>query len=108
MFEVITCGSATMDFFIHTKQDPVDVHRPQSKEHLLCYPVGAKLLVESVTHKIGGGGTNTAVSFARLGLKTGYVGSIGKDANGGNILELLRKEKVAFLGVRSEQDTDCS
>lgn len=107
-FDIITCGSATVDFFIHTKQEPLDLRMPKSQEHLLCYPLGAKLLVDSLNHKIGGGGTNTAVSFAKLGFRTGYVGSIGKDKYGDMVRKALREVKVTFLGMRGTQDTDCS
>lgn len=105
-FDIITCGSATVDFFIHTKQDPLDVVR--RREHFLCYPMGAKLLVESLTHKIGGGGTNTAVSFSKLGFRTGYIGSIGEDRYGDTVASTLKQEGITFLGMRSKRDTDCS
>ncbi|MCF7871471.1 carbohydrate kinase family protein [Candidatus Woesearchaeota archaeon] len=63
------------------------------------YPVGEKILVNHLEHQIGGGGTNTAVSFSRLGLRTGYVGVIGKDDEGLKVFRLLKKENVHFLGV---------
>lgn len=47
---------------------------------------------------IGGGGTNTAVAFSRLGFNTGYIGKIGKDFGGDMVLNLLKKENIKFLG----------
>lgn len=106
-FDVITCGSATVDYFIHTKQEPLDLEQPKTG-HLLCYPLGAKLLVDRLRHKIGGGGTNTAWSFQKLGLRTGYVGCIGKDKEADRILRALRDQRITFLGMRHTRDTDCS
>ena len=63
-------------------------------------PAGAKILINDFNSDVGGGGTNTAVAFSRLGLKTGYLGVIGEDRNGDMVLECLRKEKVKFLGKR--------
>jgi len=56
----------------------------------------------------GGGGTNTAVAFSRLGLRTGFVGVLGNDANGQMILHELKKEKVDFLGGLKKGNTGLS
>ncbi len=63
-------------------------------------PTGAKIVINDFNCDVGGGGTNTAVAFSRLGLKTGYLGIIGDDRNGDMVMDCLRKEKVKFLGER--------
>jgi len=93
-FDVITFGSALIDLFVDT-----DV---SEKKGSMCYTVGSKILITDSKSDIGGGGTNTAVAFARLGLKTGYIGKLGYDINAKKILELLKKEKVKFLGVEDK------
>jgi len=89
-FDVVTFGSAVVDVFVNT-----DV---AEKNKLISYPVGTKILIKDMKIDVGGGGTNTAVAFARLGLKTGWIGELGDDENGRKILESLKKEKVKFLG----------
>jgi len=89
-FDVVTFGGAVVDVFVNT-----DV---AEKEGFMHYPVGEKILIKELRFDIGGGGTNTAVAFARLGFKTGYIGEVGDDENGRKILEMLKKEKVEFLG----------
>ncbi len=90
-YDIITVGSAVMDVFLDT-----DVHE-HGKE--ICYPIGAKIKVKNLKFSTGGGGTNTAVAFSKLGLKTGYVGKLGKDENAEVILKELKKNKIDFLGV---------
>lgn len=90
-FDVITFGSAVKDVFVATDL--------AEKGNFIAYPIGSKILIEELRYDIGGGGTNTAVAFSRLGFKTGYVGKLGKDFNGYDILNLLNKEKVTFLGA---------
>jgi len=46
----------------------------------------------------GGGGTNTAVAFARLGLHTGFLGVLGNDPQASIIIQELKKENLDFLG----------
>ncbi|MAH07581.1 carbohydrate kinase family protein [Candidatus Pacearchaeota archaeon] len=99
MFDVVTVGSNVVDVFVDT-----NIHE---KKKALNYPVGSKLLIKDIRFDIGGGGTNTGVAFARLGLRTGYAGKVGKDNNGKEILALLRNEKVKFLG-KQEGKSDVS
>ncbi len=90
MFDIISFGSAVVDVFAGT-----DI--PEKKK-CIAYPVGSKILIKDLKFDIGGGGTNTAVAFSRLGLKTGFIGKIGDDKQGQEILNLLKKEKIKFLG----------
>jgi len=103
LYDVITVGSNTIDVFVKTDVKVVHKHHAKSKkvnadEFCLAYPVGEKILINHLEFQVGGGGTNTAVSFARLGLKTAYLGKIGDDENGVKVFRLLKKEKIKFIG----------
>jgi ribokinase len=89
-FDVVSFGSAVVDVFVHT-----DV---SEKRGFMNYPIGEKILIKELKFDVGGAGTNTAVAFSRLGLKTGCICEFGNDENGRRIKELLKKEKVKFLG----------
>ena len=94
MYDIITIGSATIDLFIKTEGEIRKHH-----DHLdICYHLGNKLLVKDLIFSTGGGGTNTAVAFSRLGLRTAFIGVVGADDNGEIILRELEKERVNFLG----------
>lgn len=104
MFDIITVGGATIDSFLDT-----NVHNHFiGKMNEICYPLGAKLRINNVDIFTGGGGCNTAVAFARIGLKTGFLGNLGNDYNGKLVLDELKKEKVKFLGTISKDKTDFS
>ncbi|MFH1308024.1 MAG: carbohydrate kinase family protein [archaeon] len=90
MFDIVTFGSAVVDLFVDT-----DV---AEKKGMISYKVGSKILLKNLRWDIGGGGTNTAVAFSRLGLKTGCICKIGDDEAGRGILDLFFREKVRFLG----------
>lgn len=90
MFDVVSFGSALVDLFVNTGV--------AEKKGFMYYPLGEKIQINELRFDIGGGGTNTAVAFSRLGLKTGYVGKIGDDESGKKVLNLLKKEKIKFLG----------
>lgn len=102
MYDVITVGSNTLDVFVHTDAKLVNVHKPGTKkkddELCLAYPLGAKILVTNLEFHLGGGGTNTAASFKKLGFKTAYLGKIGHDENGMKIINELNKLNIEFIG----------
>jgi ribokinase len=89
-FDMVSFGSAVIDVFVLT-----DI---SEEKNFISYPAGGKILIKDLKFDIGGGGTNTAVAFSRLGFKTGCICKLGKDENGRKIYELLKKEKVIFLG----------
>ena len=101
MFDVITVGSSTIDVFASVDSEQIKIKSSEGEEELLAYPAGSKLLIKELNFLTGGGGTNTAVCFSRLGLNVGYLGKVGKGTNSGLIIKRLRKEKVKFVGVKS-------
>ena len=89
-FDVVTFGGAVIDVFVNTEVG--------EKHGFMHYPIGEKILIKELKFDWGGGGTNTAVAFARLGFKTGCISELGGDENGKKIFNSLKKEKVEFLG----------
>lgn len=102
MYDVITVGSSTIDTFASVESELIKIKTVHYEEELIAYPSGSKILINDLKFFIGGGGTNTAVAFSRLGLNVGYVGKIGSGTNSGLILNALKKDKVDFLGVKSK------
>lgn len=94
-YDVITIGAATRDVFLQSKHIKIIRDENFSTGEAECFSLGSKIEIDHVTFETGGGGTNTAVGFARQGWKTAFLGRIGaQDARGKEILEALRAEKV--------------
>lgn len=90
MFDIICVGSANIDVFVNTENKLF----LQKSKQCIKVPFGSKILIKDLKFAFGGGGHNTATAFARLGLKTGFVGALGNDANADLILKELKKEKI--------------
>jgi len=86
MLDVVSIGNATIDTFICMKG--------KVKKGNLVLPTGSKEEIESIFYATGGGATNTATGFKRLGLKTGVLAAIGHDPAGQIILRELREEGI--------------
>ncbi len=98
MFDIITIGSAAMDVFVNTDVKTLKVRTKKDQQEYISFPLGSKILIKELNYHTGGGGTNTAVTFAKSGLRTGYLGNIGEGHNGELILKELVKHKIKFLG----------
>lgn len=91
--KILSVGAATQDVFMMGKvlAGRRDV---RTKDYVEQFPLGAKLNVEDVRIETGGGGTNAAVTFARQGLESEFIGKIGHDAAGSEVLRVLKREGV--------------
>jgi len=99
-YDVITMGSGLVDAFVYTGV--------KEKNNMISFPIGTKISVSDITFSSGGGGTNTASSFSKLGLKVGFIGKIGSGYNGKIILRELKKYNIDFLGVSAKMHTGYS
>lgn len=100
MHDMITIGAATVDIFMKSAR----FHLEHAEEGvLLCQEYGGKIDIEDFFWQSGGAGTNTAVGFARLGLRTAAVVEVGKDIFGQCVYDELRREGVDTTYVVSEQ-----
>jgi ribokinase len=106
MFDIITVGSATIDCFVDTGNK---LFRTLHKDHgdIVFVPFGSKITVNEVRFLTGGGGTNTAVSFARLGLKTAYIGKLGGKQSE-MIIDELKKEGISTSLIAKGDDVGFS
>lgn len=95
MFDIITFGSATMDIFIKPKNFTKII---KDKYFItgkgICFNLGSKVDIENIFFSLGGGGTNTAATFASQGFKTAYYGTVGNDIPGEKIIKELENLNI--------------
>lgn len=103
MYDVISIGAATVDVFVKS-----EVFNVQKK--LLTLPASSKNEVDQSLFCSGGGATNSAVSFSRLGLKSACVSLIGQSHLNNFIFDDLKKDKVdsSFIIQNKKDITDFS
>lgn len=94
-YDVVSIGGATRDIIFYSGQGKL-MYTPEdlTRQKMLAFEHGAKVISEEVFFSLGGGGCNTAVAFARLGLKVASIVRVGKDREGDAILDDLQEEGV--------------
>ena len=100
-YDVVTIGTATKDYFLKLAEK---WSKKASQERDFVLPLGAKVEIEKVFMQTGGGATNTAVSFSRLGLKTGIITKIGNDESGNEVHQILKKNNVDYRQVLIDKE----
>lgn len=93
-FDIVTIGAATRDVFLRS----ADFHVIQDDRFLTgqaeCVALGTKINIATLILSTGGGATNAAATFARLGFRTAFVGKIGDDDHGRAVLRDLQDRSI--------------
>ena len=89
--KITTIGGATKDIMFYTDDMIlIDNKKDLLRQKLIAFEYGAKLYSKDVSLVYGGGGANTAISLASLGIKTQTILSIGNDETGNNIVKNMK------------------
>jgi len=104
MLDIVSIGSATKDVFLSLDSFKIIESPDFFTGKGLCFPFGSKLEIKKIVFASGGGGTNTAVTFARQGLKTACIGTVGNDLNGQEILKELTDEGIEIKSFQKHND----
>ncbi|MDD5551895.1 MAG: carbohydrate kinase family protein [Candidatus Pacebacteria bacterium] len=111
MFDVITFGSATRDVFLRSDNfEEIKEEKIFLNKRGVCFNLGAKIPISEIDFFSGGGGTNSAFTFKKQGLKVSYCGKIGDDYAGKEIKNELRKNGIStkFISSIKEKHTNYS
>lgn len=93
MARIVSLGSALQDIYLIDRDDFVgsDVAGQSIFGQLV---IGTKVDIDKVSFEVGGGGTNAAVSFARAGHETIFMGNLARDAAGESVMACLDEENI--------------
>ena len=115
MARIVSLGSALQDLYLIDHDDFVatkvhSVTRRETDDLFGELKIGTKVDIDKLLYEIGGGGTNSAVEFARHGHESIYLGNIGHDSAGDAVLACLDDEGVdnSYVEYAPRKSTGCS
>lgn len=94
MVKILAIGAAVQDVFLSHSPELKPVSDKTADELFLKIELGSKNDVNNINFSTGGGATNAAVTFARQGLESEFMGTIANDPAGRAVLEDLDKEGI--------------
>ncbi len=108
MSRIVTLGSATQDIYMIDRDDFGSIEIAD-KSIFSQLAIGDKIDIDKIAFEVGGSGTNSAVTFARFGHETIFLGNLAHDPAGEAVLARLDAENIdtSYLNFLPGQ-TGCS
>lgn len=93
MARIVSLGSALQDIYLVDHDDLVATSIGESAIFGKVL-VGSKVDIDRISYEVGGGGINSAITFARHGHETILLGNISRDPAGAAIIKVLDREGI--------------
>lgn len=103
-FDIVSIGGATSDFMFYSGEGELISTSNLTKQKLLAFEYGAKIIADKLYPTYGGGAANTSVSFSHLGLKSAIIAKVGLDDEGRKVVENLKKKGVDTSLVKYDKN----
>ena len=104
--KITTIGGAARDIMFYTDETVlIENKNDLLRQKLIGVEYGAKVYSEKVYFTYGGGGMNTAVNLAGLGVRTQTIISLGDDFIGQDIVKYLQAKGVSNKLVQVQPKT---
>ena len=109
MSTIVSLGSALQDIYLIDRDDftAADIGDHSIFNKIF---IGTKVDIDKIIYQVGGGGTNSAVTFARHNHRAIFLGNIGRDTAGEAVLTNLDEEGIdsSFVSFIARKCTGCS
>jgi sugar/nucleoside kinase (ribokinase family) len=103
---ILTIGGVTQDAFLLCENtDFMTTTKNNIMSNYMLFEAGEKKEIAAINYEAGGGATNAAVSFARLGFSTACFCSVGNDYAGKTILTKLMQEGINTSFIHTDKST---
>src|SRR3989304_1626462 len=103
--KVFAIGGATQGIFLQNAgADTMTINKRNAAQTFMLFESGQKVEIEELFYLTGGGATNSAVSFKRLGFDVSCFCTIGTDAAGKTVLADLATEGVNTTLIKQTPD----
>ena len=91
--KILSIGAATQDVFLSNSPEFSLISMAENQD-VVEFQLGSKIDIQNIYISSGGGATNAATTFARQGLISSFMGVVGEDSSGEQILKMLDGESI--------------
>lgn len=99
MARIVSLGSALQDIYLIDRDD-LTAKNVDDSLLLGKIIIGSKVDIDKISYEVGGGGINSAITFARHGHQAVFLGNIAHDPAGSAIIKTLDYEGIDNSYVR--------
>lgn len=94
MYDIVTIGAGTRDVFLVTDKFQMIQSSKFATGVGECVSLGSKIEVDNIIHSTGGGATNAASTFSRLGYSCATICKVGTDHAGRDLIIDLQRDGI--------------
>lgn len=109
MARIVSIGSALQDIYLIDHDDliPTSIGTEAIFGKVL---VGSKVDIDEISYEVGGGGVNSAITFARHGHEAIFMGNVSRDSAGAAAVKALSEEGVddSYINFLEKKSTGAS
>ena len=109
MARIVSIGSALQDIYLidHDDLTPTSIGTEAFFGKVL---VGSKVDIDEISYEVGGGGINSAITFARHGHEVIFMGNVSRDSAGAAAVKALSEEGVddSYINFLEKKSTGTS
>ena len=91
--KILSIGAVTQDVFLSNSPEFCLISMAENQD-VVEFQLGSKIDIQNIEISSGGGATNAATTFARQGLISSFMGVVGEDYSGAQILKMLDEESI--------------
>ena len=109
MARILSLGSALQDIYLIDHDDLVPTAIGDSAIFGKVL-VGSKVDIDRISYEVGGGGLNSAITFARHGHEAVFMGNIAQDPAGMAIIKVMNREGIdsSYVNFLERRNTGTS
>lgn len=107
-YDILTFGSVTLDVLLKLQAGESITLSECRNEASMTLPLGDKIPIQDALMLCGGGASNSATGFTKLGFSTAAVGVIGDDVNSHFVLDILKQQQINTDYLITEPGQSCS
>ena len=108
MARIVSLGSGLQDIYL-IDHDDLGTSKPENNtlDNML---LGSKVDIDRVSFQVGGGGVNSAITFARHGHEAIFIGNLSHDPAGAAIIKKLNHEAIdtSYINFLERRNTGTS
>ena len=108
MARIVSLGSGLQDIYL-IDHDDLGTAKPENNT-LDNMVLGSKVDIDRVSFQVGGGGVNSAITFARHGHEAIFIGNLSHDPAGAAIIKKLNREAIdtSYINFLERRNTGTS
>src|SRR3989344_2440738 len=104
-FDVVCIGGVVRDITFYTDKGKI-IRTPENltAQRMIGFEYGAKINIFNTHYTLGGGASNAAHVFSKLGVNASIIARLGSDHEGDEVVKRISEDRIDTGYIQRDQD----